>query len=96
MKYWRKPLDLAKIKAQRIYDLLGLYDNAAGMITTDTATLHLAAASNIPYVALINNGGAGSIPKGNCVLKVRYSQFQQRQKEIEIAVRNFARQKVLA
>lgn len=67
-------IDLSRIRAHRIYDLLGLYDHAAGLITSDTATLHLAAASQIPYIAFINDGGRGSIPKGNCILSIRYSQ----------------------
>lgn len=68
---------LDRIKAYRIYDLLGLYDHAAMLVTSDTATLHLAGASNVPYIAFINNGGAGSIPKGNCVLSIRYGDFHQ-------------------
>ena len=69
-------VDLSRVRAHRIYDLLGLYDEAAGLITSDTATLHLAAASSVPYIAFINNGGAGSIPKGNCIKSIRYSQFE--------------------
>lgn len=69
-------VNLANIRAERIYDLLGLYDYAAGLVTTDTATLHLAAASSLPYIALLNNGGAGSVPKGNCILSLRYSEFE--------------------
>lgn len=65
-------VDLSRMRATRIYDLLGLYDHAAGLITNDTATLHLASASPVPYVAFVNNGGSGSIPKGNCILSVRY------------------------
>lgn len=65
-------VDLSRFKAFRIFDLLGLYDQAALLVTSDTATLHLAAASKVPYIAFINNGGAGSIPKGNCILSVRY------------------------
>lgn len=69
-------INLANIRATRIYDLLGLYDHAVGLVTSDTATLHLASASKIPYIALINNGGAGSIPRGNCVLSIRYGSFK--------------------
>lgn len=70
-------VNLETIRAHRVFDLLGLYDHAAGLVTSDTATLHLAAASNIPYIAFINNGGAGSIPKGNCALAIRYGEFNQ-------------------
>lgn len=73
-----KVVDLSRIRAHRIYDLLGLYDHASGLITSDTSTLHLAAASKIPYIAFINDKGRGSIPKGNCILSVRYSQWPGR------------------
>lgn len=69
---------LEAIRAERIYDLLGLYDHACGLITSDTATLHLAAASDVPYVAFVNNGGSGSIPKGNCILVIRYGEWPQK------------------
>lgn len=66
-------VDLARVRAIRIFDLLGLYDRSAGLITSDTSTLHLAGACNLPYVAYIANGGGGSIPKGNCQLAIRYA-----------------------
>lgn len=80
-------VNLATIKAERIYDLLGLYDYADGLITSDTATLHLAAASKIPYIAFVNNGGAGSTPKGNCILSIRYGEFKNRLGEYMQAIK---------
>jgi hypothetical protein len=65
-------LDLGKVRGKRIYDLLGLYDRAVGLITTDTATLHLAPAAAIPYVAFTVDGWTTSIPKGNCQLQIPY------------------------
>lgn len=79
-------IDLSKIRAEYIFDLLGLYDFSSGMITSDTSTLHLAAASKMPYIALINDGGAGSVPRGNCVLSVRYSELISRKDEILKAI----------
>lgn len=79
-------IDLSKIHADYIFDLLGLYDFSSGMITSDTSTLHLAAASKMPYIALINDGGAGSVPRGNCVLSVRYSELIKRKDEILKAI----------
>lgn len=69
-------VNLAGVSAIRIYDLLGLYDHAAGLVTSDTATLHLAAGSNVPYIAFVNNGGSGSVPKGNCVASIRYGEIE--------------------
>ena len=65
-------VDLARVRAARIFDLLGLFESATGLITVDTSTLHLAGACKVPYVAYIANGGGGSIPKGNCQLGIRY------------------------
>lgn len=84
-------VNLAGIRAHRIFDLLGLYDNANLLVTSDTATLHLAAASKIPYIAFINNGGAGSIPKGDCRLAIRYGEFQQRMGDYVEALKSFSK-----
>jgi hypothetical protein len=67
-------LDLAAVYAHRIYDLLGLYDHpqTVGLLTSDTATLHLAQGSNVPYIAFTVNGWSSSVPKGNCSLHVKY------------------------
>ena len=75
-------IDLGKIKASRIYDLLGLYEIAAGLITSDTATLHLAAASKVPYVGYTANGGGSSVVKGNCVLEIKYKDVLARLSEL--------------
>jgi len=84
-------INLGQVKAARIYDLLGLYDHSDLLVTSDTATLHLAAASNIPYIAFLNNGGAGSIPRGNCILAIRYGEFAQRRGQFQEALRVVSR-----
>lgn len=73
-------LNLSDVKAQRIYDLLGLFTTASLIITTDTATLHLAAASTIPVIALVNDlpcedgvEWLATIPRCNCVRRIGYS-----------------------
>jgi hypothetical protein len=79
------------VRADRVFDLLGLFDIAAGLITIDTMTLHLASASKIPYVALVRNDGqSGSIPKGNCVLKIGYGEMHNRFAELESVLDNWA------
>lgn len=79
-------VDISVIRAHRIYDLLGLYDYAAGLLTFDSAPLHLASASNVPYIAFIADGGSGSIPKGNCILSVRYSDVLKSLDKIKAAL----------
>lgn len=66
-------VDLGKIVAHRVYDLLGLYDHATGVLTSDTMTMHLAPASKTPYIAFVRGDGqSGSVPKGNVVLQMKY------------------------
>lgn len=83
-------VDLGTIKAARIYDLLGLYDVAAGLLTCDTATLHLAPASPVPYIAFTQNGWLGSTPKGNCKLVVRYADTLRRLPDVRAVLENWA------
>lgn len=85
-------LHLDRAHADRVYDQLGLMDIACGLLTCDTMPLHLAPASKVPYIALVRDEGqSGSIPKGNCVLTVGYSQLAWRMDEIERTLRTFIR-----
>lgn len=75
-------VDLGKIRADRIYDLLGLYDLAKGLITIDTATAHLAPASRVPTLWLTVDGTGTSVPRGNVALHCKYSEAPKRLSEI--------------
>jgi len=67
-------VELSSIKTPHIYDLIGLFDRAVLLVTIDTMTLHLAAASDIPVVALVNNDPwVSSIPRCHCVSKINYA-----------------------
>lgn len=46
-------IDLSQVQAERLYDLLGVYDRAHCLVAIDTAHQHLAAASSVPVVALV-------------------------------------------
>lgn len=83
-------VNLANIRAVRIYDLLGLYDAAVGMITSDTATLHLAPASGIPYVAYTANDGSSSVPKGNYLVEIKYRDGVKRLDEVKAIVEDWS------
>ncbi len=81
-------IDLDKVVAQRVYDLLGLFDMAVGLVTVDTMCLHLAAASNVEYVAFVRDDGqSGSIPKGNCVLSIGYRQWHEQRFAFELQMK---------
>lgn len=77
-------VDLDQLHAHRLYDLLGLMDRAAALLTVDTCTLWLAHASNVPTVALINGVPfLSSPPRGNSVLRVPYVNADSSWPEIE-------------
>lgn len=69
-------IDLSRIRAIRIYDLLGMYDRSLCVLSGDTATMHLAGASKVPFIGLVADGGAGSIIKGNEILRLRYHEIR--------------------
>jgi hypothetical protein len=79
-------VDLSAFEAVRIYDLLGLFDRALCLITIDTATFHLSAASNVPTIHLQRDGHGGSLPRGNSVARIQYGQVENQLKKIETVV----------
>lgn len=83
-------INLDKVVAHRVFDLIGVMDGALGMLTGDTMTLHLGAASIKPYIAFTRDDGqARSIPKGKCVLNVGYGQTKNRLAEVEATVKSW-------
>lgn len=86
-------LDLGAIRATRIYDLLGLYDRAVGLITTDTATGHLAPGSKVPTIWFTVPGWTSSVPRGNVALHIPYNQFPKRASEIRPVLDKWANTK---
>lgn len=87
-------LDIGGIRAQRIYDLLGLFDRAIGLVTIDTSTLHLAPASKIPYISFTRRDWSRSVPKGNCVLDIGYDEGTRRMAEFERVLQSWATSQV--
>lgn len=74
---------LDKIRADRLYDLLGLMDRASALLTVDTVTLWLAHASSVPMIQLVNDTAFGaSPPRGHCLLRVPYRHALSRWPEI--------------
>src|SRR5881394_154449 len=75
-------VDLAEVKAERIYDLLGLYERAHCLIATDSAPLHLArAVPGLPVLAFANDKPLlwnGSPWRPNHTFYCRYSDFIER------------------
>jgi len=79
-------VDLGEVRAHRIFDLLGLYDAAVGLITIDSATAHLAPGSKVPTLWLTVPGWGRSVPRGNVALHVQYDQVPKRLSEIQAVI----------
>lgn len=83
-------IDLSTIKAERFYDLLGLYEAAHCLITVDTAHLHLAhAVPNLPVMALIQDKPIywhGSAWRPSHHFHCRYRDFPWRALELFTAI----------
>lgn len=84
-------VDIGKLKCVRVYDMLTLFENAVGLITVDTLALHLAATTNLPYCAFTQNDWVGSVPKGNCVLRIPYKDTIRRLPDLRKTVESWAR-----
>lgn len=73
-------------KAERIFDLLCLYERADVLVSTDSAPLHLAwATPSLPVVALVNDKPTlwnGSPWKHNHIFYCRYGDFIERSVEM--------------
>lgn len=66
-------VNISKIRAQKPYDLLALFDRAECLVTIDTFPLHLSRASACPVVALLNDGFFGSVPPPTAYRVIRYA-----------------------
>lgn len=67
-------IDLSDIKAERIYDLISVYEKSACLVSVDTVHLHLSRGCDIRTVAILNDGWRGSVPNSNVTAAFRYSQ----------------------
>jgi hypothetical protein len=87
-------IDLTPAKCERVYDLLGLMDVAHGLITIDTATLHLAAACpKMSVFALTTDTPTlwhGARPPLNTAISMRYRESQHRMDQIVEALKSGA------
>lgn len=85
-------IDLSEIKAERFYDLLGLYEIAHCLVTVDTGHLHLAAATpKLPVMALVQDEPSywfGTAWRPQHVFHCRYHDFPRRALELFTAIEN--------
>lgn len=79
-------VDLDSVKADRVFDLLGLLDRAACLVTVDTVTTHLAQGSKCPTIQLTNDSNFGASPaRGNCIYRARYNSVTTKAQLLTIA-----------
>lgn len=81
-------VNLDEIKADRLYDLIGLMDRAACLITIDTVTLWLAHASRVPVIAFHSSGFGASPPRGNCIFRIPYVSVKPRWAKVSEHIKN--------
>lgn len=81
-------VNLGPIRTPFLFDLLGLYDRAAVLVTSDTSTLHLAAASKVPVIAYTQDGWGSSIPAQNCICEIKYREAGQSMERLREALRS--------
>lgn len=87
-------VDISELRAERIYDLLGLYEKARCLILTDSAPLHLAQAVNVPVCALIADTPTtwhGSAWRPNHISYVRYQKFPRDYMSLFNAIENIGK-----
>lgn len=79
-------VNLSQLRAERYQDVLGLLDRAMALVSIDTATLHLAAASHVPVIALLSDHKGdlwlGSKLRYQPALSMRYREYPIRKEEI--------------
>jgi hypothetical protein len=79
VKAKRRLVDLSKIRVERLYDLIGLYELAHCLVSVDSAPLHLArAVPTLPVLAISQDKPLlwnGSPWRPNHVFQCRYSRF---------------------
>lgn len=83
-------VDISDVRAERFYDLLGLYDRASALVLIDTGHLHLANAKpELPVCALIASGPTnwhGSPKRKNHVFHCRYNDYRHRESGLILAL----------
>lgn len=82
-------VDLSTIQCEQVYDLLGLFDKAACLVSIDTMHIHLSRASKVPVVAWVQdkpNMWKGSPWRPRHIFHGRYSEFPTRANEMLVAI----------
>lgn len=93
---------LSGIWVEKLYDLIAVYDKATVIVSTETAHLHLTAASNTPVIALATDKPSlwhGTLPHNRFAFHCYYGEYPEKknllmQKAKEICDGNYVPEKV--
>lgn len=80
---------LSRVRAEKIYDLIGLYDQAAALVTTECVHTHLAWASNVPMFVLSADGWRGSAFRRNFAFYLKYADWERRKNDFMASIESF-------
>jgi len=80
---------LSKIRAQKIYDLLAVYENATALISTESVHTHLAWATKVPMFVLSADGWRGSAFRREFKFYLKYGEWERRKNEFMESIANF-------
>jgi len=80
-------LKLSEIKAEYIFDLLGLYDKADALITAETVHVHLSKASKVPTFVLAADGWRGSQCVERFKFYCRYAEWERRKNKLILEIK---------
>lgn len=78
-------IDISNIKAERIYDIIAIFEMSSAIIATDSAPLHLSNAVKIPVIALVEDGNTNwhqSSWNKNHTLRIPYSKAIEKIEDI--------------
>ena len=73
---------LSSIKAEKIFDLLGVYENAVALVSTESVHTHLAWATNVPMFVLAANGWRGSAMRNGFKFYIKYADWEYRKNDL--------------
>lgn len=69
-------IDISNVRAERIYDMLGLFEVSNCLVCLDSAYVHLAQATEIPIIAIVNHKPwGGTIVRRNLVAQTDYEKL---------------------
>lgn len=84
-------INIGTTRAERFFDLLGLFDKGSVLVTIDSGPLHLSSCSNIPVISLITDKPTpwyGAVPPRNSICSVRYGEYPSRREDIKSALKS--------